>query len=218
MSQAGGAGGAAGAGRRGRPGKGLGSDPVAAPRRTSRSRKTRAAILTAARRLFASRGFEQVSLREIGAEARTDPALIARYFGGKARLFAETLAASHDPVVVFGDDLAGFAHRAARAAVLGEWEATGLERLLIALRSASSPEVSDWLIRPFEQQFVQGLAQRIAGEERTVRAHIVFSCIVGAAHLHGMRAPRDPTDSKGHAHIVADRFAHDLHALMARAG
>lgn len=193
-------------------------NPTAAKTRTPRSGKTRAAILTAARRLFASRGFEQVSLREIGAEAGADPALVARYFGGKERLFAEALAASRDSDSNLQGDSAGFASRAARAAVLGEWRSTGLEALLIALRSASSREVSDSLIRPFEQQFVEHLAELLGGEERMIRARLVFACIVGAACLHGMRSPEDLTYSLDQARALADRFTRDLREMMNRDG
>ncbi len=204
-----------GSGRRGRAAPARSGLNPAAPRtRTSKSRDTRAAILEAARRLFASRGFEQVSLREIGAEARADPALIARYFGGKERLFAEVLSVSHVPDALLSEGLTGFAQRAARAAVLGEWPSAGLEGLLIALRSASSPEVSDSLIRPFHQRFVQHLADQIGGEEPLARAHLAFACIVGAAFLHGLRPPENLTCSPDQAQTITDRLTRELGELM----
>lgn len=181
-----------------------------------RSRKTRAALLEAARRLFASRGFEQVSLREIGAEAGADPALVARYFGGKEGLFAEALEASCVSDAQVTTDCAGFPHRAARAAVLGEWRSTGLEGLLIALRSASSPEVSNSLIRPFEQQFVQRLAKGLGGEHQMARAHLAFACIAGTAFLHGMRSRDEVNYSPEQAQTIADHFTRDLSEIMDR--
>ncbi len=48
---------------------------------------TREAILDAARRGFASRGYDATSLRAVAAEAEVDPALVIHYFGSKEGLF-----------------------------------------------------------------------------------------------------------------------------------
>ncbi len=54
---------------------------------------SRAALLDAARTLFGDQGFEGTTTREIGELAGVDPALIARYFGGKADLYIASLVA-----------------------------------------------------------------------------------------------------------------------------
>jgi AcrR family transcriptional regulator len=48
---------------------------------------TREAILTVARRQFATRGYDATSLRVIAAETEVDPALVIHYFGTKDNLF-----------------------------------------------------------------------------------------------------------------------------------
>jgi AcrR family transcriptional regulator len=48
----------------------------------------RARILTAARRIFASEGYERATIRAIAAEATINPSLVIRYFGSKEGLFA----------------------------------------------------------------------------------------------------------------------------------
>src|SRR5881397_1406186 len=53
---------------------------------------SRRALLEAAGALFHERGFEGATLREIGERAGVDPALIARYFGGKEGLYLAALA------------------------------------------------------------------------------------------------------------------------------
>jgi AcrR family transcriptional regulator len=50
--------------------------------------QTRADILAAARRRFASEGFERTTLRAIAADVGVDAALVIRYFGSKQDLFA----------------------------------------------------------------------------------------------------------------------------------
>lgn len=50
--------------------------------------QTRADILAAARRRFATEGFERTTLRAIAADVGVDAALVIRYFGSKQDLFA----------------------------------------------------------------------------------------------------------------------------------
>jgi AcrR family transcriptional regulator len=50
--------------------------------------QTRADILSAARRRFATEGFERSTLRAIAADVGVDAALVIRYFGSKQDLFA----------------------------------------------------------------------------------------------------------------------------------
>lgn len=50
--------------------------------------QTRADILAAARRRFATEGFERTTLRAIAADVGVDQALVSRYFGSKQDLFA----------------------------------------------------------------------------------------------------------------------------------
>ena len=57
-------------------------------KQSSKSDRTRAAILAAAQQLFAGHGYERTTVREIAARAKIDPALVIRYFGSKDELFA----------------------------------------------------------------------------------------------------------------------------------
>jgi AcrR family transcriptional regulator len=58
-----------------------------APARRRDAARSRELLLEAAVALFADRGFERTTTREIGERAGVDPALIARYFGGKMQLY-----------------------------------------------------------------------------------------------------------------------------------
>ena len=58
----------------------------AQPRRRDAAR-SRELLLEAAGVLFGERGFDRTTTREIGERAGVDPALIARYFGGKTQLY-----------------------------------------------------------------------------------------------------------------------------------
>ena len=53
-------------------------------------------ILSAARRAFASRPYEEVSLAEVAQEAQASEALVHKYFAGKAGLYAQVLQHAAD--------------------------------------------------------------------------------------------------------------------------
>lgn len=75
---------------------------AAAPRRGRRpgAPDTRAAILVAARSLFASNGYAGTSVRAVATAAGVDAALVHHYFGTKDDLFIAALELPVDPRVV----------------------------------------------------------------------------------------------------------------------
>jgi AcrR family transcriptional regulator len=87
-----------------------------APRRRRDAQESRRALLAAASALFDERGYESATVREIGERAGVDPALIARYFGGKEGLFLATLEQGDgrslpaDPALALAAILHGSAH------------------------------------------------------------------------------------------------------------
>jgi AcrR family transcriptional regulator len=60
-------------------------------RRRRNAPGTRAALVQAAAELFAERGYNHATIRDIGDRAGVDAAMIARYFGGKAQLYIAVL-------------------------------------------------------------------------------------------------------------------------------
>ncbi|HEX8156891.1 MAG TPA: TetR family transcriptional regulator [Solirubrobacteraceae bacterium] len=60
-------------------------------RRRHDAQASRAALLQAAGALFHERGYDAATVRDIGDRAGVDPALIARYFGGKEGLYLAAL-------------------------------------------------------------------------------------------------------------------------------
>jgi AcrR family transcriptional regulator len=120
--------------------------PVTSPSRGRRpgSPDTRAAILAAARQLFAERGVAGTSLRAIAGSAGVDPALVHHYFGGKDDLFLAALEFPVDPrellapAAALGPDGAG--ERFLRI-FLSVWDDPEIRvRLLGIIRVAFEPE------------------------------------------------------------------------------
>jgi AcrR family transcriptional regulator len=87
------------------PMKGNEAPPLASDRGTTgalgvggpRSEATRRAILDAARAIFASRGYEQTTIRAVAGEAGIDASMVMRYFGSKAGLFTAAATVSIEP-------------------------------------------------------------------------------------------------------------------------
>lgn len=68
-------------------------------------------ILSAARTLFAAKGFQQTSLRAVATDADVDVALISHYFGNKRGLFVAVIELPVDPAEVFASLVSVPAHR-----------------------------------------------------------------------------------------------------------
>src|SRR3982751_6983451 len=89
-------------------------------RRVRDAAASRRALLGAAGELFHARGYEGATVRDIGERARVDPALIARYFGGKEGLYLAALADEG----AWEDDVPQDPHAIVEQ-LLGHWDQRG---------------------------------------------------------------------------------------------
>lgn len=152
------------------------------PKPQQRSSDTRARILAAARRLFASEGYELATIRGIAAAAEADPALVVRYFGGKEGLFAQ--AAAFDLRL---PDIASLPREAWGAALvrhfLDRWEGDPDDRALrILLRAAvTNAHAAGRMREIFSQQLLPVVARTAPGGEGERRAGLVAIQMLGFA-------------------------------------
>ena len=111
--------------------------------------QTRADILSAARRRFATEGYERTTLRAVAADVGVDAALVIRYFGTKQDLFAaaaEFAIELPDLSDVDPDDVAG----TLLPRFFAVWED---ETFVALLRAAMTSQVAaDALRRVFAEQ------------------------------------------------------------------
>ena len=66
---------------------------------TTKDSQTSSKILTAATELFANKGFDSVSIKDIASFSETNSALISYYFGGKKQLYVQTVDKQIDNVL-----------------------------------------------------------------------------------------------------------------------
>jgi AcrR family transcriptional regulator len=150
--------------------------------RTPKSERTRAAILAAARELFAAHGYERTTVRDIAARASIDAAMVVRYFGSKDALFAR--AADFDLRLPTLEDVPPSEIGATLVRHAIElWEGgSARSGLVILLRSAASNEDAAGKVRDvFAAQVMPALARAGGGAEARRRAGLVASQILGLA-------------------------------------
>lgn len=149
---------------------------------TRKSKQTTARILEAARRLFAERGYERTTIRDVSALAEIDPALVMRYFGNKENLFARAAD--------FNLELPDTARipRPRLGRVLAEhflhiWEdGTADGNLIILLRAAASNEgAAETLRRILRQQILPAVRSVSPGDLADIRAGLIASQMLGLA-------------------------------------
>jgi AcrR family transcriptional regulator len=145
---------------------------------------TRGAILGAARRLFAARGFERTTVRAIAREARVDPALVLHYFGSKEEVFLAAVELPFEPTDVLPGLLAGerssLGERFARLVLTTLEDEAGRSRVLAIVRAAASEPAAARLLRcVVEGRIRDPIARGLGTDDAELRAALVGSQVVG---------------------------------------
>jgi AcrR family transcriptional regulator len=173
--------------------------------REERRRRSEAAILDAARELFAETGFERTTIRAVAARAGIDPALVMQHFGSKEALFAASTRWSTDhqtiltatpdrfPAAAIDDLLSHFEqgeHREAAVALMRN--CLTHPTALAAMRDQVMCERKD------------AVAAGLTGEDAELRAGLFAACMIGLGMARYL-IKLEP---------VASASAEELHRLM----
>jgi AcrR family transcriptional regulator len=153
-------------------------------RRPKNAAATRDALLASARSRFLQESYENVGLRDIAGDAGVDVALVSRYFGSKEALFREVMRKA--PGEALSPDIppdrlpAWLAELATRE---DGSDGANIERLLIILRSASSPKAARIVQESFREDVLDPIARLIRGDEAEMRASLALSLLIGTTIL-----------------------------------
>ena len=146
---------------------------------------TREAILDAARRAFAERGYQQASIRGVAEMAGVDPALVHHYFGRKQDLFVAAVEIPVNPFDAFVElvseqGLETLGERLLEL-FLSVWDQSDQHSPLLALiRSAVSEERAAAMLREFITEEILGrIARELATPDARLRTNLVASQLVG---------------------------------------
>lgn len=167
---------------------------------------SRDAVLRAAKRQFALRGYDKTTLRTIADDARVDPAMVLYLFGSKAALFRESMklvlpADLLTTEIADKDDNLGW--RVVRA-YLGIWEQPDTAASMASIvQSATSNSDANDAFRGFLHDYLLTAVSSAlgGGEEARLRAMLAATNLVGTAMLrYIMRVP--PLSSLGVDEVV----------------
>jgi len=138
-------------------------------------------MLNAARARFLQESYENVGLRDIAGAVGVDVALVSRYFGSKEELFRAVLGPGKNTEIL----PAALPHQEIPAYLARLFMQQGqdgneqVERLLIILRSASSPAASQIVRETLREDILQPLAQKLGGDGARMRASTVMAVWMG---------------------------------------
>ena len=154
--------------------------PVCSTPRVRNAAATRQAMLVAARQRFLDESYDNVGLREIAADVGVDVSLVSRYFGSKEGLFKEVLRSGKKKL---DGDLTAAQLPAYLAAMIadqdGSDDAGHVERLLIILRSASSPKATEIVREAMREDVLEPFARLLGGEDAEMRASLCMALMMG---------------------------------------
>lgn len=148
--------------------------------REERRRRTEAAIVEAARELFAEVGFEKTTIRAVAAKAGIDPALVMQYYGNKEGLFAAAARWQVDHKRIGAAALEDIA-RTAIADIFEGFEDPATRDASIALmRNCLTHDSALGIVRDEVMCETQAMiAATIGGEDAELRAGLLASTMMG---------------------------------------
>jgi AcrR family transcriptional regulator len=157
------------------------------------SAATRQAFLDAASAVFAERGFDRTTVREIARRAEANQALLFRYFGSKEAIFEEVVAQrgreqlrASAPERLVEDTLRGMMNPDSP-----ERRDHSLETLL---RSTGNDNAAATVRRELGEEYTRTLATLTDAENADLRADLVLAWILGIGLVRGI-ATKEPLAS-----------------------
>jgi AcrR family transcriptional regulator len=135
-------------------------------------------LLKAASDLFADRGYDRTTSRDIGERAGVDPTMIARYFGGKAQLYIAVLRSQeesdHFADLLEVDRLSGLLERIVERGPGPIFQA--------ALQPHDDDDAQSVALTELERRVVGPLRERLAQDrvsQPELRAEVLAAAFIG---------------------------------------
>ncbi len=156
---------------------------------------TRELVLVAARRRFATYGYDASSLRAIASDAHVDAALLVHYFGTKEALFIAAVGLPGQLPEVFTDIVPLPKKQAAETLVRRYLDIIDSEHsrntVLALVRSAVSSDKAASMLRKFlSDMLLDVIEQRQANGVPRLKASLIAAQLVGIAMVrHVLRLP-----------------------------
>jgi AcrR family transcriptional regulator len=173
---------------------------------------SRASVLRAAVRRFASMPYADVTIRDVAADAGVSAPLVMKHFGSKEQLFlaAADLAGQFDGMLDAPDaDLAH--HLVTEVLAIQSWPRAVnpfLATLFMGRATDAPPAVRDRL----KTGFVDRLARRVPGDDAALRAELVCAQLMGLSAM--VRAVRSPALTNATTASIARHYVPAIEGVL----
>ncbi|HEY0448372.1 TetR/AcrR family transcriptional regulator [Actinophytocola sp.] len=152
---------------------------------------TREALRDAAVELFAERGYDRTTVRDIATRAGVNQALLFRYFGSKEALFAEATRGRHldgtPPARLFEDMLDN---------LLDPSSAARRDQVLTALlRTLGTDDEAAEIRRRLNADYAGALATLTDQPDADLRADLILAWLFGISLMRGVAATHPLADA-----------------------
>nr|WP_189956524.1 TetR/AcrR family transcriptional regulator [Streptomyces alanosinicus] len=135
-------------------------------------------MLHAAGAVFAERGYEAATVRDIAGRAGVNQALIFRYFGSKKALLTEVMAQGGKEQL--SNTPADRLFETALRGVLVEGGKPGTDRLMaVYLRSIGSADAAPETVRALGEEYATALASLSSADDSKLRAQLAMAWLLG---------------------------------------
>lgn len=146
-----------------------------------KGQRTRQRILDGARGVFAAKGYERSTIREIAATADVDKSSVIQYFGTKEQLFREAVAWTIPIDRLLAEDLGQTADNMARG-MLAAWAADENSPMSVLLRASMTSDIAAQVLRTnVTAQAIDSVAGRIDAPDARLRAALAAAMLMGVA-------------------------------------
>ncbi|ETA90109.1 TetR/AcrR family transcriptional regulator [Mycobacterium avium] len=155
-----------------------------------KGQRTRRRIMTAARAVFAAKGYDRATIRAIAAAAEVDKSSVIQYFGSKEQLFREAVAWTIPTDRIATDDPKQTADNMARG-MLAAWAAEPNSPMVVLLRASMTSELAAQVLRTnVTTQAIDSIASRIDAPDARLRAAVAGAMLMGiASQLYILHMP-----------------------------
>jgi AcrR family transcriptional regulator len=173
---------------------------------------TRAALLAAAAELFAERGFDRTTVRDIATAAGVNQALVFRYFGSKDELFAAVMATRSRELLE--ESPPEHLVRNVLLRMFEEHPRPADHPLYAALRSAGHDGAAAVIRQQLGVDYAGALCALTEAEDAELRADLVLAWLVGISALRSLfrKEPLASADGEAAAALVLKA----VHTLLER--
>lgn len=167
---------------------------------------TRDKLIHHARLRFWSKGYSNVSLREISKAAGVDVALVSRYFGGKQGLFEATLK---DSLVADGLPQSGIAELVDMTVSIMASTPKGEEQpsIIRLIQMNAHDETVGELVREQQKKTMQNYLEKVIGDEKRAALFMVvllgISMAEASLYLTGIAKPESQEYKKQLRHMLS---------------